>query len=163
MKYYVRPTASGENFTAGKLYKIQRCFGSGRVVVLNDAKEEIIVRCDGIVSARLDWRGKFERVNIPDEQEAMASAVRTAKYAMKIGIKRGEGWRIQKSGVAITSNNFVPADLKYNHKGKSVSVKEACELLDELKEILRCSDWSELKAQAKVSRALSDALIKLQK
>ena len=163
MKYYVRPTASGENFTAGKLYEVQHGFGSGRVVVLNDAKEETIVRCDGIVSARLDWRGKFERVNIPDAQEAMESAVRAAKYAMKIGVKRGEGWRIQKSGVAITSNNFVPADLKYNHKGKTVSVKEACELLDELKEILRCSDWSELKAQAKVSRALADALVKLQK
>lgn len=84
MKYYVRPTASGENFTAGKLYEIQHGFGSGRVVVLNDAKEEVIVRCDGVLSARLDWRGKFERVNIPDAQEAMESAERAAAQAIRM-------------------------------------------------------------------------------
>lgn len=79
MKYYVRPTVSGENFTAGKLYEIQHVFGGGRVVVLNDAKEEIIVRCDGIASARLNWRGRFEIVDIPEPGEAQEYAVETAK------------------------------------------------------------------------------------
>ena len=53
MKYYVRPTVDGENFTAGNLYEIQHGFGGGRVVVLNDAKEETIVRCDEIGRAHV--------------------------------------------------------------------------------------------------------------
>ena len=89
MKYYVRPTVDGENFTAGKLYEIQHGFVGGRVVVLNDAKEEIIVRCDGAVSARLDWRGKFERVSIPDEKEAI-------EYAVSFGVFDGLGLQRMK-------------------------------------------------------------------
>lgn len=151
MKYYVRPTACGENFTAGKLYEIQHGFGSGRVVVLNDAKEETIVRCDGIVSARLDWRGKFERVNIPDAQEAMESARQAAAQAIR-DLSKGSGWRIEKDGVFIASGNFNAADKDPN-----------VEVLEKLREILRVPEGENILTHAKVVRVLADGLINLQK
>ena len=151
MKYYVRPTACGENFTAGKLYEIQHGFGSGRVVVLNDAKEETIVRCDGIVSARLDWRGKFERVNIPDAQEAMESARRAAAQAIR-DLSKGSGWRLEKDGVFIASGNFKAADKDPN-----------VEVLEKLREILRVPEGENILTHAKVVRTLADGLINLQK
>lgn len=163
MKYYVRPTVDGENFTAGKLYEIQHCFGTGRVIVLNDAKEEIIVRCDGVVSARLDWRGKFERVNIPDEGEALTYSIGAARYNANIYVNRGEGWRINKGGEVLTSENFVPSSMMYNHNGKQVDVKEVCETLDELREILRAPEGEDIRTHAKVARVLADGLISLQK
>ena len=151
MKYYVRPTACGENFTAGKLYEIQHGFGSGRVVVLNDAKEETIVRCDGIVSARLDWRGKFERVNIPDAQEAMESARQVAAQAIR-DLSKGSGWRLEKGGVFIASGNFKAADKDPN-----------AEVLEKLREILRVPEGENILTHAKVVRTLADGLINLQK
>lgn len=151
MKYYVRPTVDGENFTAGKLYEIQHCFGTGRVIVLNDAKEETIVRCDGILSARLDWRGKFERVNIPSVQEAMESAERAAAQAIRM-LRSGSGWRIEKDGVFIASGNFKAADKDPN-----------VEVLEKLREILRVPDGENILTHAKVVRVLADGLIKLQK
>lgn len=151
MKYYVRPTASGENFTAGKLYEIQHGFGSGRVVVLNDAKEETIVRCDGIVSARLDWRGKFERVNIPSAQEAVESAQQAAAQAFR-DMCKGSGWRIEKDGVFIASGNFKAADKDPN-----------VEVLEKLREILRVPEGESIMTHAKVVRVLADGLINLQK
>ena len=151
MKYYVRPTACGENFTSGKLYEIQHGFGSGRVVVLNDAKEETIVRCDGIVSARLDWRGKFERVNIPDAQEAMESARQAAAQAIR-DLSKGSGWRIEKDGVFIASGNFNATDKDPN-----------VEVLEKLREILRVPEGENILTHAKVVRTLADGLINLQK
>lgn len=151
MKYYVRPTVDGENFTAGKLYEIQHGFGRGRVVVLNDAKEEIIVRCDGIVSARLDWRGKFERVNIPDAQEAMESAQQAAAQAIR-DLSKGSGWRIEKDGVFIASGNFNATDKDPN-----------VEVLEKLREILRVPEGENILTHAKVVRTLADGLINLQK
>lgn len=155
MKYYVRPTVEGENFTAGKLYEIQHCFGAGRVIVINDAKEEAIVRCDGVLSARLDWRGKFERVNIPDSQEAMESAERAAAQAIRDlsnGSGWGSGWRIEKDGVFIASGNFKAADKDPN-----------VEVLEKLREILRVPEGENILTHAKVVRVLADGLIKLQK
>lgn len=151
MKYYVRPTVDGENFTAGKLYEIQHGFGRGRVVVLNDAKEEIIVRCDGIVSAHLDWRGKFERVNIPDAQEAMESAQQAAAQAIR-DLSNGSGWRIEKDGVFIASGNFNATDKDPN-----------VEVLEKLREILRVPEGENILTHAKVVRTLADGLINLQK
>lgn len=151
MKYYVRPTACGENFTAGKLYEIQHGFGSGRVVVLNDAKEETIVRCDGIVSSRLDWRGKFERVNIPDAQEAMESARQAAAQAIR-DLSKGSGWRLEKDGVFIASGNFNATDKDPN-----------VEVLEKLREILRVPEGENILTHAKVVRTLADGLINLQK
>lgn len=151
MKYYVRPTASGENFTAGKLYEIQHGFGYGRVVVLNDAKEETIVRCDGVLSARLNWRGKFERVNIPDAQEAMESAERAAEQAIR-DLSKGSGWRLEKDGVFIASGNFKAADKDPN-----------VEVLEKLREILRVPEGENILTHAKVVRVLADGLINLQK
>lgn len=152
MKYYVRPTVDGENFTAGKLYEIQHGFGRGRVVVLNDAKEEIIVRCDGIVSARLDWRGKFERVNIPDEGEALTYSIGAARYNVNLYVNRGEGWRINKDGEVFESANFKAADKDPN-----------VEVLEKLREILRVPEGENILTHAKVVRVLADGLINLQK
>lgn len=151
MKYYVRPTACGENFTAGKLYEIQHDFGSGRVIVLNDAKEENIVRCDGVVSARLDWSGKFERVNIPSAQEAVGSAQQAAEQAFR-DMCNGSGWRIEKDGVFIASSSFKAADKDPN-----------VEVLEKLREILRVPDGENILIHAKVVRVLADGLINLQK
>ena len=151
MKYYVRPTVDGENFTAGKLYEIQSNFGCGRFVVLNDEKEETIVRCDGIVSARLYWRGKFERVNIPSAQEAMESAERAAAQAIRM-LRSGSGWRIEKDGAFIASSSFKAADKDPN-----------VEVLEKLREILRVPDGENILTHAKVVRVLADGLIKLQK
>lgn len=156
MKYYVRPTASGENFTAGKLYEIQHGFGSGRVVVLNDAKEEIIVRCDGIVSARLDWRGKFERVTIPDEGEALQSTI----YEMRVGIGRGKGWRILKDGgIEIRDAKISDGQIYASASPRN----EYAEVLQQLREILRVPEGENILTHAKVVRVLADGLINLQK
>lgn len=155
MKYYVRPTVSGENFTAGKLYEIQHCFGTGRVIVLNDAKEEIIVRCDGVVSSRLDWRGKFERVNFPSAQEAMKSAQSAAEYALKIGIGRAGGWQYGKNGEMAISDGKIYASASPRN--------EYAEVLEQLREILRVPEGENILTHAKVVRVLADGLINLQK
>lgn len=152
MKYYVRPTVDGENFTAGKLYEIQRNFGGGRFVVLNDAKEEIIVRCDGIVSSRLHWRGKFERVSIPSAQEAMESAQSAAEYMLKVGIG---GWQHSNVGKVIISDGKIYASAS--------SRNEYAEVLEQLREILRVPEGENILTHAKVVRVLADGLINLQK
>lgn len=143
MKYYVRPTVDGENFTAGKLYEIQRGFSGGRVIVLNDAKEEIIVRCDGVMSARLDWRGKFDRVNIPSAQEAMEQALKTAE------------WTISKIGSMTISDGKIYASASPRN--------EYAEVLEQLREILRVPEGENILTHAKVVRVLADGLINLQK
>ena len=148
MRYYVRPTVDGENFTAGKLYEIQRGFGGGRVIVLNDAKEEIIVRCDGIVSARLDWRGKFERVSIPDEKEAI-------EYAVSFGVFDGVGLQTMKIKKATISDGQIYASASPRN--------EYAEVLEKLREILRVPEGENILTHAKVVRVLADGLIKLQK
>ena len=148
MKYYVRPTASGENFTAGKLYEIQHGFGRGRVVVLNDAKEETIVRCDGIVSARLDWRGKFERVSIPDEKGAI-------EYAVSLGVFDGLGLQTMKIKKATISDGQIYASESPRN--------EYAEVLEQLREILRVPEGENILTHAKVVRVLADGLINLQK
>lgn len=147
MKYYVRPTESGENFTAGKLYEIQHGFGRGRVVVLNDAKEETIVRCDGIVSARLDWRGKFERVSIPDEKGAI-------EYAVSFGVFDGVGLQSMKIKKATIDGQIYASASPRN---------ECVEVLEKLREILRVPEGENILTHAKVVRVLADGLINLQK
>ena len=147
MKYYVRPTASGENFTAGKLYEIQHGFGRGRVVVLNDAKEETIVRCDGIVSARLDWRGKFERVSIPDEKCAI-------EYAVSFGVFDGVGLQSMKIKKATIDGQIYASASPRN---------EYVEVLEKLREILHVPEGENILTHAKVVRVLADGLINLQK
>lgn len=147
MKYYVRPTASGENFTAGKLYEIQHGFGRCRVVVLNDAKEETIVRCDGIVSARLDWRGKFERVSIPDEKGAI-------EYAVSFGVFDGVGLQSMKIKKATIDGQIYASASPRN---------EYVEVLEKLREILRVPEGENILTHAKVVRVLADGLINLQK
>lgn len=147
MKYYVRPTASGENFTAGKLYEIQHGFGRGRVVVLNDAKEETIVRCDGIVSARLDWRGKFERVSIQDEKGAI-------EYAVSFGVFDGVGLQSMKIKKATIDGEIYASASPRN---------EYAEVLEKLREILRVPEGENILTHAKVVRVLADGLINLQK
>lgn len=149
MRYYVRPTASGENFTAGKLYEIQHGFGRGRVVVLNDAKEETIVRCDGIVSARLDWRGKFERVSIPSEREAID------EYAVKIGVFNESCLQSMKIKKSTISDGQIYASASPRN--------EYAEVLQQLREILRVPDGEDILTHAKVVRVLADGLINLQK
>lgn len=148
MKYYVRPTVDGENFTAGKLYEIQHVFGGGRVVVLNDAKEEIIVRCDGAVSARLDWRGKFERVSIPDEKGAI-------EYAVSLGVFDGLGLQTMKIKKATISDWQIYASASPRN--------EYAEVLEQLREILRVPEGENILTHAKVVRVLADGLINLQK
>lgn len=147
MKYYVRPTVDGENFTAGKLYEIQHGFGGGRVIVLNDAKEEIVVRCDGVVSSRLDWRGKFERVSIPDEKEAI-------EYAVSFGVFGGVGLQRMKIKKETTSDGQIYASASPRN--------EYAEVLEKLREILRVPEGENILTHAKVVRVLADGLIKLQ-
>lgn len=148
MKYCVRPTASGENFTAGKLYEIQHGFGRGRVVVLNDEKEETIVRCDGIVSARLNWSGKFERVSIPDEKEAI-------EYAVSFGVFDGVGLQRMKIKKEAISDGQIYASASPRN--------EYAEVLEKLREILRVPEGENILTHAKVVRVLADGLINLQK
>lgn len=180
MKYYVRPTASGENFTAGKLYEIQHGFGYGRVVVLNDAKEETIVRCDGVLSARLDWRGKFERVNIPDAQEAMESAERAAAQAIRM-LRSGSGWRLEKDGVFIASGNFNAAENNIVVNGKTYTESQIAKLekdaadykadcikaekvIDQLYEIItEARNHDQLISAIRANKIFSDAFLELQK
>lgn len=148
MKYYVRPTVDGENFTAGKLYEIQHFFGAGRVIVINDAKEETIVHCDGIVSDRLDWRGKFERVSIPDEKGAI-------EYAVSPGVFDGLGLQTMKIKKATISDGQIYASASPRN--------EYAEVLEQLREILRVPEGENILTHAKVVRVLADGLINLQK
>lgn len=142
MKYYVRPTVDGENFTAGKLYEIQHGFGRGRVVVLNDAKEETIVRCDGIASALLNWRGRFERVNVDE-------------YAVKIGVFDESCLQSMKIKKANISDGQIYASASPRN--------EYVEVLEKLREILRVPEGENILTHAKVVRVLADGLINLQK
>lgn len=184
MRYYVRPTVDGENFTAGKLYEIQHGFGGGRVVVLNDAKEENIVRCDGVLSARLDWGGKFERVSIPDAQEEMESAERAAEQAIR-DLSKGSGWRIEKDGVFIASGNFnFNFNAAENHivvNGKMYTESQIAKLekdaadykadcikaekvIDQLYEIItEARNHDQLISAIRTSKVFSDAFLELQK
>lgn len=181
MKYYVRPTVSGENFTAGKLYEIQHCFGTGRVIVLNDAKEETIVRCDGIVSARLDWRGKFERVNIPDAQEAMKAAERAAEQVIRDLSKGGYIQNAVISGGIVSGNITVTNEASIMVNGKKYTEREiknlekyaemnkrdciaAEAIVDRLYDIFtEARNPDQLVAMARQAKIFSDAFLELQK
>lgn len=143
MKYYARPTVSGENFTAGKLYDIKYKFGAGRVIVQNDAGEYVIMCCDGSNSAHLDWRGKFERVCIPSAQEAMEQALKTAERS------------IGKIGQVTISDGQIYASASPSN--------EYAEVLQQLREILRVPEGENILTHAKVVRVLADGLINLQK
>lgn len=143
MKYYVRPTASGENFTAGKLYEIKHKFGADLVIVLNDAGDDVIVCCDGSKSDLLHWRGKFERVSIPSAQEAMEQALKTAERS------------IGKIGQVTISDGKIYASASHRN--------ECVEVLQQLREILRVPEGENILTHSKVVRVLADGLINLQK
>lgn len=61
----------------------------------------------------------------------------------------GSGWKIQKAGMSICSDNFEP--------------NEYIKVLEQLREVLRVPDGENIVTHAKVVRALADALIGLQK
>lgn len=175
MAKYLQPTRDGDNFTKAKPYKIEHEYGGGRYLVTNDKGEKVIVRADGQPSARLNWDGKFEPVsddlnnalNIQAKAEALAMREQIRENVRSIvgnAIKSNDFWAVRdKPATArIVTNADFKRDLVYTHNGKQIKVQEACETLDALKEILRCSDWSELKMQAQISRTMADALVKLQ-
>lgn len=172
MKYYVRPTVSGENFTAGKLYEIQHCFGTGRVIVLNDAKEEIIVRCDGVVSARLDWRGKFERVNIPDAQEAMKAAERAVEQVIRDlskggGIISGNITVTSEAAITVNGKRYTEREIKNLEKYAEMHKRDciaAEAVVDRLYDIFNeARNPDQLVALARQAKIFSDAFLELQK
>lgn len=183
MTAYVKPTVTKGNFTAGKLYKVQHVFSRDRVIVIDDAKEEVIVRVDGELSSRLDWAGKFERVNLPDQNQAVA-------YSLRMGIantpkkddhdrireivrdiaaqtiRDGRGWRIKKDGVSIQSSNFVPAEQILMVDGKKYKASElvqAAKDLEAVRKALRTPDGYDVIQQAKAMRILADTTINLVK
>lgn len=181
MKYYVRPTASGENFTAGKLYEIQYGFGGGRVVVLNDAKEEIIVRCDGIASARLNWRGRFECVSIPSAKEAMESAQAAAEYAIRDlgkyeyihnsaisgGIVCGNITATSETAITVNGKRYTEREIKNleeyaeMHRRDCIAAEAVIDRLYDTFTDARNPD--QLVALARQAKIFSDAFLELQK
>lgn len=137
-------------FTNGKIYKVLEWFPKGAEV--RDDNGALCYVSVGGPTLRLANGGRFQRVSGHE-----------TSYSVSLGVKRGEGWMISKEGAfAINSNNFTPSTLMYNHNGKSVDVKKACETLDALTKVLGVSDWSELELQAKIKVALADALVKLE-
>lgn len=105
-------------------------------------------------------------ITMSDIESERAKKIReNVRSIVDNAIKSNDFWAVRgKPATArIATNQDFKRDLIYTHNGKQIKVHEACETLDALKEILRCSDWSELKMQAQITRTLADALVKLQK
>ncbi|QPD96306.1 hypothetical protein [Enterobacter phage N5822] len=113
--------------------------------------------CGAMVLCRLalDWRGKFERVNIPSAQEAMESAQAAAEHVLKVGIGRHGGWQYSKIGQVNISDGKIYANASPRN--------EYAEVLEKLREILRVPEGENILTHAKVVRVLADGLINLQK
>ena len=148
--------ANGENssvstysFTNGKMYKVLEWFHKSAKV--RDDNGRMCYVSVGGPTLRLANCGRFERVSGHKSQ-----------YEVALGVTRGEGWKIDAKGMVHVSNNFIPSKVMYDHNGKQVDVKKACETLDALAKVLGVSDWSELELQAKIKVALADALVKLE-
>lgn len=183
MTAYVKPTVTKGNFTAGKLYEVLGTPCKGRVTVKDDEGNRVHVRADGKESIRLDFAGKFERVNLPDQNQAVA-------YSMRMGIantpkkddhdrirqivrdiaaqtiRDGRGWQIRKDGVNIQSSNFVPAEQILVIDGKKYKASElvqAAKDLEAVKKALRTPDGYDVIQQAKAMRILADTTINLVK
>ena len=140
---------SAYKFTEGKVYEVvEWMYKSAKV---RDDNGLLCFVSVGGPTLRLD-NGRFERVSGHKSQ-----------YEVALGVTRGEGWMISKDGaMKLNSSNFIPSKVIYDHNGKQVDVKKACETLDALTKVLGVSDWSELELQAKIKVALADALVKLE-
>ncbi|UVN00175.1 MAG: hypothetical protein [Bacteriophage sp.] len=168
---YAMPNVSRNFFTAGKLYRVTHEFHNNRVIVNDDNGNSAIVRVDGERSAKLDYDGKFEMVDIPEPREAMQYAASTAAHALADEaeslagrIKIGEAYI---GGAIITSGIIKDACVKDGQIYKMVSAREHtneyAEVLEQLREILRVPEGENIVSHAKAVRILADGLIALQK
>uniref|UniRef100_A0AAU8BWT4 Uncharacterized protein n=1 Tax=Salmonella phage PMBT35 TaxID=3137287 RepID=A0AAU8BWT4_9VIRU len=194
MNKYVTPTTNGDNFTKDKHYKIMHEYDNGRVLVKNDKGIPVIVRVDGEISLRLGYNGKFKRcsellsqaLNIAGDAQALAererirdevaATIRNAclpggeifNYARGFG---GSGWRIQKDGIFIQSENFNENPLaerlrKAEHDRdlyKQDCIKAEA-VIDQLYDLFpQVRNHDQLIAAVKRAKIFSDAFIELQK
>lgn len=164
---YAKPNVSRNFFTAGKLYRVTReLFEGKRVVVNDDNGNSLIIRVDGVPSAKLDYDGKFEIVDIPEPREAIQYAERTAAHAESLArrIKIGEAYI---GGAIMTSGVIENACISDGQIYKAVSARqhtnEYAEVLEQLREILRVPEGENILSHAKAVRILADGLIALQK
>lgn len=162
---YAKPNVSRNFFTAGKLYRVFSEFKNNRVIIEDDNGNSLIVRVDGLPSAKLDYDGKFEIVDIPEPSEAMQYAERTAAHAESLArtIKIGEariGGAIMTSGVI--ENASISDGQIYRAFSAREHTNEYAEVLEQLREILRVPEGENIVSHAKAVRILADGLIALQ-
>lgn len=169
---YAKPNVSRNFFTAGKLYPVVgELFDGKRVIVHDDNGNSLIIRVDGVTSAKLDYDGKFEIVDIPEPREAMKYAASTAARALADKaeslartIKIGEAYI---GGAIMTSGIIKDACISDGQIYKMVSAREHtneyAEVLEQLREILRVPEGENIVSHAKAVRILADGLIALQK
>lgn len=168
---YAKPNVSRNFFTAGKLYRVTHEFHNNRVIINDDNGNSAIVRVDGVTSAKLDYDGKFEIVDIPEPREAIQHAASTAARALADKaeslagtIKIGEayiGGAIMTSGVI--KNACISDGQIYKMVSASEHTNQYAEVLEQLREILRVPEGENIVSHAKAVRILADGLIALQK
>lgn len=149
-------------FTDGKIYKVLEWFHKSAKV--RDDNGALCFVSVGGPTTRLVGGGRFQLMSGYQATYNLSLGVKQAEpFQVTYGDNDGKGWMINKDGAfAISSNNFIPSKVMYDHNGKQVDVKKACETLDALTKVLGVSDWSELELQAKIKVALADALVKLE-
>lgn len=184
MKHYVTPNKDGENFTAGKHYKIMYEYTNDRVLVLDDKGNSVIVRIDGIPSARLNWGGKFARcselldraLTTAENVEKLVEEVRPeVETQIRVESVFGKGWSLNTGGkvlhsagfrAAIESESLTERLRKAEHDRdlyKQDCIKAEA-VIDQLYELFpHTRNHEQLIAAIKSAKIFSDAFLELQK
>lgn len=187
MSDYVTPTITCGNFTKGKHYKIMAEILKVRVLIEDDAGQTAIVRIDGKPSSKLDYNGKFHRVSFEtSDANSMAGAYRKEpiQNCEPFVFRDGRMYiNNAKIGGAIIHNATVKnpdwqkTRIVFEHNGKKhdalallerneqleKSINELIAANEEVRKILRCPDWFDIRKQAQVVRTLADTLLAISK
>ena len=172
MSDYVTPTITCGNFTKGKHYKVLSEMTKGRVLIEDDAGETAIVRVDGRTSSKLDYSGKFHRVSF-ELNNALNIAARAEAMAWRLNRDGTMHINNAKIGSAFISKNT----LVFERNGKKhdalalverneqleKNINELIAVNEEVRKILRCPDWFDIRKQAQVVRTLADTLLAISK
>lgn len=166
MNKYVTPSINYGSFTKSKHYKIREDYGD-RVFVIDDNGVGVIVRVDGKLSHRLNYKGTFKRcsellsqaLNIAGDAQALAAreAVRdTVANAIKNNATL----------IAAAANPLAERLRKAEHEAaqhKADCIKAEA-VIDQLYDLFpQVRNHDQLIAAVKRAKIFSDAFIELQK
>lgn len=171
MSDYVTPTITCGNFTKGKHYKIMaEELLNGRVLIQDDAGQTAIVRIDGKPSSKLDYNGKFHRVSFETSDAISMSGVYRKEPIQNSEpfVFRDGRLYINKAkigGAIMTSGALKPSGEDWVERCERLQeqVNELIAANEEVRKILRCPDWFDIRKQAQVVRTLADTLLAISK